>query len=52
MPTPDMLSTQKIEHRIKIAAASASCSVIAVRISKDVAMVKTNLLMEKDGDSE
>ena len=49
--TLDMLSTQKIESRIEIAAASASRSVIAVLISKYDATVETKSLMEMDGES-
>ena len=50
-PTPDMLSTQKIESRIEITDTSASRSAIAVLISKYDVTVETKSLMELDGIS-
>ena len=50
-PTPDMLSTQKIESRIEITNTSASRSAIAVLISKYDVTVETKSLMELDGIS-
>ena len=50
-PIPDILSTHKNESRIETAAVSASCSAIAVLISKFQATVETKALMEMDGES-
>ena len=48
--TPDILSIQKIESRIEIAAAATSRSAIAVLLSKYEATVETKSLTEMDGE--
>ena len=47
-PTPEILSTQKIESRIEISAASTSRSAIVVLISKVETIVDTKSLMKVD----
>ena len=49
-PTPDILSTQKIESRTEISATSASRSAIALLMSKYEAILETNSLMVMDGE--
>ena len=50
-PTPDILTTLKMEPRIETDADSASRSAIAVLISKYEATVETKFLMDMDSES-